>query len=468
MSALARTTQTNQSSEHSSVVSISVNARIDYILRFSKHAICVVDQDPEVYSQAASEFLAQLPSGHNAAFVSVSAKLNDIQLRSRLIEQLFPGALYDPEQALASSVSKLAKEHGQTISAVIEHAHLLSLQLLHELCQLALVSNNSDCVINLVLFAEQQVGKVLSENKSLFNKKVSIINAASGQLIAIDSTLFKTKSGFFTLTFTKAAVIAVVLLCLLSISALTFLYQRDTLSFSDLPEQMSKAFIDQKDVFVMPAQANPALDKAQVKDAQTKTSFAPNSKRSAQTTKLVAKQQTTQAAEIAASADDVFLALTGQSKVIIAALAAQPLDVLAAMTMNADSAKVSQWQERVYTNTIVLDKQPKPVNSKRSAVGINPDYFLSAKQGFVVQIAGFSYPSVFSEFISEFSELNYAGYYRNLNGQKFLVITSTIYASKNQAASAITKLPEAIQQRGAWVKSVSAINNEIQMFQSSQ
>ena len=38
-----------------SVTTISANARVDYILRFSKHAVLVVDQDANVYSQVASK-----------------------------------------------------------------------------------------------------------------------------------------------------------------------------------------------------------------------------------------------------------------------------------------------------------------------------------------------------------------------------------------------------------------------------
>lgn len=86
MSALAHAIESNAPE---SVTTISTNARVDYILRFSKHAVLVVDQDESIYSQVASQFLGSLDNDHNAAFITISPKLNDIQIRCRIVEQLF-------------------------------------------------------------------------------------------------------------------------------------------------------------------------------------------------------------------------------------------------------------------------------------------------------------------------------------------------------------------------------------------
>ena len=95
-------------------IAISVTARIDYNIRFAKQAVLVVGNNTEQYSQLASQFLVSLsnvkptvdhPDTHiNVAFVAASSKLNDIQIRCRLIEQLFVNTLFDPEQSLAVSV----------------------------------------------------------------------------------------------------------------------------------------------------------------------------------------------------------------------------------------------------------------------------------------------------------------------------------------------------------------------------
>lgn len=488
MSAIARSTELltpssdEKTSDQSSVISISVNARIDYILRFSKHAICVIDENVDVYSQAASEFLSVLPQDHNAAFVSVSSKLNDIQVRSRFIEQLFPGAKFDPEQALTVSLIKLASEQGQPITAIVEHGQLLSRQLLHELCQLAKMAKNNALVINIVLFAQQDVGKLLAANKSLFDNKISLLTATSGQLIAIDAKQFKTKSSFFTLTFTKAALLSLALLSVLLALVVIWLYQSDSLSLSALPESAKTLTVEQKDTFVTPELASPTAPLAKdnlALSANTVQTSATNALH------LVTEQPLSEPAkQVAASTHDIYLAVIGQvskptisqtnsdNMAVLPTLSAQPLDVLQAIEWASDSTPGAtpdeNWQEKKYSETVVLDKKHESLKVAPSAVGISSDYFLSAKAGYVIQISGFSYQSVFSDFIRDYPGLKYAGYNRLLNGQKFLVITSVIYPNKALAGSAIADLPEAIVQRGPWVKSVAAIKNEIRAFQTAQ
>jgi DamX protein len=127
---------------------ISVNARINYNLRFTKQAVLVLGQHSEQYSQLASEFLVNLSNNSinktnklrdnqpNVAFVAASNQLDDIQIRCRLIEQLFANKLFDPEQPLSVSIINFAIEQKQAISIVIDHAQALSLQLKYELCAL--------------------------------------------------------------------------------------------------------------------------------------------------------------------------------------------------------------------------------------------------------------------------------------------------------------------------------------------
>lgn len=95
---------------------VSVIARIDYIQRFSKQMTVVVDKNPAVYSKVARQYLANISQESsqqeiNVAFVAASNKINDIQMRCRLIEQLFVNTLFDPEQSLAVSILRLAKQN---------------------------------------------------------------------------------------------------------------------------------------------------------------------------------------------------------------------------------------------------------------------------------------------------------------------------------------------------------------------
>ena len=92
-----------------STKAISVIARIDYIQRFSKQMTVVVDKNPIIYSKVARQYLANISQESsnqeiNVAFVAASSKINDIQMRCRLIEQLFANTLFDPEQSLAVSI----------------------------------------------------------------------------------------------------------------------------------------------------------------------------------------------------------------------------------------------------------------------------------------------------------------------------------------------------------------------------
>ena len=135
MSAIAR--KIGLSNDSSSVTKISAHARIDYILRFSKQAILVIDESIEQNTPISGQFLDGLPEQYNAAYISLSGQFNNIQIRCRIIEQLYSGELFDPEISLAVSVTNLAKKSQQAISIVLDKTQYLSLQILHELSQLA-------------------------------------------------------------------------------------------------------------------------------------------------------------------------------------------------------------------------------------------------------------------------------------------------------------------------------------------
>lgn len=182
--------------DNKSVTSLNVSARIDYIQRFSKQAVLVVDENITTYSQVARQYLSSLTKSEisdqnqsecNVAFVVASTKLNDIQMRCRIIEQLFSNTLFDPEQSLAVSITRLVKQDHDAITIIVEHAHSLSLQLKYELCQLVDIANKTQNKINVVFFAQEKAVQEIAQNKSIFNKKLIIISAESGQVIQPDS-----------------------------------------------------------------------------------------------------------------------------------------------------------------------------------------------------------------------------------------------------------------------------------------
>jgi DamX protein len=98
---------------------------------------------------------------------------------------------------------------------------------------------------------------------------------------------------------------------------------------------------------------------------------------------------------------------------------------------------------------------------------IDPLHYLDAKEGFIIQFSGFTQQYVFDEFIAEYKEINFVGYYRWLNKKPILMLTSKAYNTRQAADKAIALLPLTLQQRGPWVKSLAAVNKEINAFQNN-
>jgi DamX protein len=472
MSALAHAIESNAPQ---SVTTISANARVDYILRFSKHAVLVVDQDENVYSQVASQFLGSLTNEHNAAFIAVSPKLNDIQIRCRIVEQLFVDTLFDPEQSLAVSLINLAKQDKQLIDIVIEHTQYLSLQILHELCQLTDIAKKANYPISVLMLGTPQTGTLIANNKSLFNKKISILSGQTGQLLALNANVFKVKSPFFKLTrtvkwsmFFTAFVLSLLLLGY-------WLFQQDAFSLKTKLGLQSatlgaNSFVteDKKSIKAVISLAKPAdifqslmAIKPENIDAKIPEVANPIDIVSA----ISAFQQSVEIGGTTKTAPinerpkrfESFL----DSKTVIEKVADSTTktndSILLASTPVLTVSALDRVKELAITN----------INDIES-VRIDNDYYTDAKTGFVIQIAGFTRLSVYQQFLPDFTSINVKRYHRLLNQQPMLVMTSEIYSTRLSAEQAITLLPTTIMSHQPWIKSVEAINSEISSFQRSQ
>jgi len=448
------------SADTKDVTQISANARIDYILRFSKQAILVVDEQAEVYSQVASQYLANLSGEQNAALVPVSAKLNDIQIRCRIVEQLFANSLFDPEQSLAVSIFNLAQQYSEAISIVVEHAHLLSLQLLHELCQLAEIAKKSKLDINVLLLGNQQAGALMTNHKSLFENKLTLLSAKNGQLISLSSKLFKPSASLFQLSPMKKFIIGFTSLSLLLVLVVIGLYQRDTMGFSLLNEIVE----------------NKPMIEASLPVA--------NSTDLAEKVKPVAEPALNIEQEAKASAQDIFLTLTGSPDSIQNQLVqgeplpsgpATPADIVEAIaafaTPDIDTAEIEQTPNG--NKEIVEAKLSEPpttaikVESLHEWNTINSGYYQSSSEGFIIQYAGFREQRVLDAFAREFPQLTYMAYQRLLAENELIVVTSEIFANRADAEAKLADLPEALLARGPWIKSLETVNNEINAYQGS-
>lgn len=431
------------------VTSISVTARIDYIQRFSKQTVLVIDNDPLLYSQAARQFLTNL-SNHestqeaNVAFVSASSKLNDIQMRCRLIEQLFANTLFDPEKSLAVSVLTLSKQSKESITIVVEHAHALSLQIQYELCQLVDVANKTQHKINVALFGDEQAAQTVATNKSIFKNKLAIIEAKTGQLIPLDHAKFNRDNAVFTNKFwLKIATAVSVIIALIALSWFV-LINYDNFSLSQLPT-------------------------TNIKTTDNNLALSNDKKRDNAEDIFTNKAVVTQANELA-KVDDIHAALLGGRATTFANknIAAKASDILQALDVNKEDAAF-ETLETVAVKAPEL-VEPEELTTKDMAnkpthvvlpLALTPHYYLNTPAGYVVQIVGFSNLTLLKRFMKTYPNLQYFSYQKKLDNKTFIVLTTKIFDNKEQANKAIATLPQDVIDRGVWVKSLALIQAEI-------
>ena len=433
MSAVAN--ELEKSTISSTVTSISINARIDYIMRFSKQAVLVIDPDSNIYSLVGSQFLGSLPDGHNAALISISSKFNDIQIRCRLVEQLFSEVLFDPEESLAVTVLKLAKSQKQVISIVVENVQHLSLQLMHEFCQLVELAGKSGRNVNLLLLGEDKAGKLIADNKAVFYRKLSIISASSGKLIPLDSPIINGKRNKKLLTPLRKLLLIVAIFIVVSFSVLVYLYQSNSLSFSTL--------------ILKESQINPSNSTFVIEDKMVTV-----------TEKII--KTPLESLSLPATTTEIYLALSTTHQLDSKIVEARPEEVVHSLVVNEVIPQPDDVED-IFASTIILASVTDAVSNSLSDV-----YFLKAKQGYVVQLIGFSKIEAHNSFMNKYKNLGFVSYNRLLNDKKIIMITTRVYPLKSDAQAAISLLPTALQGRKPWIKSVEMINLEITEYQKIQ
>ena len=443
MSALAQSNPLNTVND--SVTPISVNVRIDYILRFSKHAVLVVDEDAQACSSVGYQFIDQLSSEHNAAFVSASSKLNNIQMRCRIIEQLFSDRVFDPEQSLAVSLVNLLNAKPQQLAIVIDNAHFASLQIIHELTQLALIAKKSNLSIDVLLLGNYTAGKALSANKELFHKKLSVLSRQSGQLLSLTAKEFKTTQSWFTLTISKKWLIALLSLSLISFATLMWL-QQQSFNFANLPEPKSSDVIAENADKTVLTVENKANQKVVLSD-------------------VINDEQPTATAEYI---NNVLLGHITIAKPPVYK-AANVNDIVSAITAFEHTENIEATPNTVArSNAVATTTTTRPKVMSTSSNDTNVSYYQQYSEGFVIQIAGFTQNSILNEFLADYSSIAVKQYKRLLNNEAMTVVTSQYYATRIEAERALQQLPQTLLVREPWIKPISAINNEINTFESSQ
>ncbi|PCI55687.1 MAG: hypothetical protein COB45_06485 [Gammaproteobacteria bacterium] len=430
-----------------STTAISVIARIDYIQRFSKQMTVVIDKDSAVYSKVARQYLANISQESsnpemNVAFVAASSKINDIQMRCRLIEQLFANTLFDPEQSLAVSILRLAKQNNGIITVIVEHAQALSLQIKYELCQLVDTAKKTKKNINVVIFGLEQAAIEIGQNKAIFDKKTSIIDACNGQVIALEHARFKSKSTVFNNAIWLKIGFASLVSLLIVVVFLYLFSEHESVNFATLPVKQS---IIETSV----------IEKSAIALKKINTSVTQNKLASASDIHL---------ALLSEDSSQNFLVETAKNSDILQALMLTDA-VINDKQIGADveksvpsSTSIQVTKTQVNANDVNREKLN---NLTVLPVTLNEEYYLNSEKGYVVQITGFSNLSRLAAFITLHKDQDYFSYQKSLNSQNFFVLTSKVFSDKMQAREAMNKLPQAIRDLGSFLKPVSAIKREI-------
>lgn len=447
------------------MTNISANARIDYIHRFSKQlVIAYADTDTE-YSNITSQFLASLPAEQNTSFISSSSQLNDIQIRSRIIEQLFSNALFDPEQSLAVSIVNLMQASQQPIAIVIEHAQVISVQILHELTQLVEIAKKRDKNLRVLLTGDAKLALKICENKVLFNNKTSIVCAKSGQLLPLNSSSFKPKT---------------------NIKLLLSAYKKQFVVFFSLVILLVLAFVLLKTGAITSFLTS--IDKPLTRNELVNVDKANTHKTNVAENNVVFVTDVHKTLNNNANNEDIFTAISGKN-VTPNIKENYSLDVVNALLQkNTEQSETKTAQNKLSNNQYkakenkqdaTLEKTIAVAENKASIVQRNKltlredikksiAMYQEYSQAYVIQFAAFSQETVKQTFLNTYPNINYISYLRILNGVEFEVLTSEPYQSREQAREALAQLPESLRKNGLWVKAISAINIEINHYQSSQ
>jgi len=407
------------SSTAGSAIPVSLTARIDYVQRFAKQMILVFDDQAGVNSQLARQYLASISQATNnqetnVAFLAASTKINDIQMRCRIIEQLYANTLFDPEQSLAVSVLRLAKQNHDSVTIVVENAQALSLQVKYELCQLVDIAKKTQEKISVVLFSLEQAAKDIALNKTIFDKKISIIEASSGQVIPLNHARLKVKNTLLPNKFWKiAAVLLISVIIILLVWGM--LAERGNVSLT------TKLATPEPNISIVNV-----IKKIKAEEIPVKVHDP----------------------ELASSSDVYFALLALKQDISEKGNVADTQDILQALVI-------------AEPHTPAVDQPVSDIGSATATFTLNEQYYLNSPQGYVVQITAFSDLIILSRFTHKYKDFKYYSYHKNLNGLKLTVLTSKIYSDKAQAQTALKRLPQAIIKSGSFLKSVSTIKREI-------
>jgi DamX protein len=290
----------------------------------------------------------------------------------------------------------------------------------------------------------------VANNKSLFDNKLTLLSAQSGQLLSTTSAIFKnTQPKWHFIKQNKGLISTLFFLLGLAVLVVNLL-QLDSFNFAKLIIANKQAGISLSEVLAKPQTMVLAINREDNAEPTTQTKI--------ENTKLAARPK------------DIYSSLMNPSSVLLRKelrLAATPAEVMSAIT--------AEGMNSVTVNGVVL----KPSASRRKVqaiidqnelvnqVSVNNAYY-SNHVGYVIQLAAYSDLKLPTSLLDDLTMIDYQAYQRLLNNKPSVVITSAAYIEKSAAQSALAGLPKSLLARQPWIKSVTVINNEINAFLLSQ
>ena len=406
---------------------MSAVSRINYLFKFTQQSILVVDETSD-FGAVGRQYLGELEDA-NAALVAVSQKMTDIQLRCRIIEQLAPNTIFDPEKSLADTVVNLLEINAQPLSIVIENAQHLSDTMINELLcfprQFKSLRPSSHCDLLFVGNAEAHQRCHNIENSNGFD--LVSISADTGKLF-VANTVNKTEPHTKKISFVSVFVVLLTLLIAASVFMLIQTSDSKKSNGSSLA-QLKKTSGNNK--------------------AEFNTGLEPRVK----LTPLV----------------NIGYPLSATNTEIYDALVANGANETPKDNGTAASEqRLSKQEDNNRSSQRKSEENTTKIDVSNGTINNPYRFILESNEGVVIQFASLSNLKAVEQFIDSIkSTIALSWYPKLISGQRYYVVVSSVYKDRGVARKALNKLPTNIRSQGLWLKDVKSAKLELSEYLNS-
>ena len=315
-------------------------------------------------------------------------------------------------------------------------------------------------MINIVFLGDQKAGQTIAEHRTLFDNKITIVSAETGQVIPLSSKQLKFEQQLWSFSTGAKVFLTLAVFTAILVATLITMYKQDVFNFATALNESTSEEIKIESVYVIEIE----------------------------TDKVIQQEQGVKTVTEQANSADILQALVA-GEVIVEVKPepekASPIDIITAIAKLDSSEK--QTFEKPSTSSLTqenvdeMDIKQQPVeaiasvkeltktdSSEELVNKINSNYYLSQQTGFVIQFAGFREEKGYQDFITQNQTIEHMAYYRMLADNPFITVTSIVYPTRIEAQQQMDKFAQQMPDRGLWVKSLNVIKDEINTFQSSQ